>query len=181
MAEIQMFLYYVKKLFAADEFKAAFSAFFGVLYSILCFIFGGDIYLQAVAGVTILWLLDFITGYGHARMNPAIIPESKKVRASLYKLLFYLVLLSAGRICTFFSVTTFVYGLILGGIVYTEVFSIGENIEKMAKLKNVNLPFVALILRILRGRYNEMFEVGKEPAATSEKPKESVGKNESAG
>lgn len=116
----------------------------------------GPVMRPAYGIVIILWLFDTATGYYHARENPAIVPESRRMYHGLVKLCVYYFLLLLGYQCSQIVLTAFLQGIMEAAILLTEGYSILENIEKISALKGFNIPLVKSIMGLLKGKTEEL-------------------------
>lgn len=111
---------------------------------------------RPVYGVMIcLWLVDTITGFYYVWTNPALKPESRKMYHGLVKLAIYLFLLFLGHQCGLVEMTVVIQTIIESFIMLTESYSIIENLDKIAKLKEVNILFLTRIMSAIQGKNAE--------------------------
>jgi phage-related holin len=176
------FIDLLKKLISCSEIKAI-----GGFFLWLIQVFIGDIFAPVLAGVGVLWIIDTLTGFWYVRSNPLITPESRKVYHGCFKFVIYFLLLSAGHQCLLHAWTGFLNGFIQFIIIFTETYSIGENIQKIAKLKGCKITAIDWIMKAVQGRVktevdNFIGGSGKFVAADSETIKKfNEGDGESAG
>lgn len=103
--------------------------------------------------VLFLCTVDFITGYSYARMNPNIIPNSKRLREGIAKLGLYCALLAFGYYCGKVDSMIYLQTAFEVGISTTELYSIFENWEKIYRFKGKELPtIIKWIMGIIRGK-----------------------------
>lgn len=147
--ELQVFKDFFEKLIDNPVIKIP-AGFF--LYTFR-FLFGPV--RAAYGAVAILFIADFITGYAHAWMNPEISPSSQKMFHGLIKLLIYAGLLFVG-----YQVSVVQFGALLQStiemmIVLTEAKSVLENLQKIAKLKGVDIPFLDALVTLVQGKIDK--------------------------
>jgi hypothetical protein len=145
--DVEVLVHYTGRIFEHPAAKLAGGVLVG-LYQ--CFF--GNIAFQAFCAIFIVWMIDFITGYHYARIDPAIRPCSRKWRHGLVKYGIYLILLLAGNQCYFIWGMAFVSGVIQFFIMATEVYSICENVDKISTFRGVPLPFIRQIMKIVEGK-----------------------------
>lgn len=158
MDELNIFLGYGKRLMEAPFWKVVFGLFMGLVQMLF-----GDIMRPVLLSIGFLWFWDAVTGLRYARANPKITPNSRRMRMGVYKLGFYIILVSVGHLCTAHPLTSWLSGIIYGVIMVTEVWSIFENIDDYCRLQGREIKFIRVILNLLRGRIKE--ELGEEIAA----------------
>lgn len=141
MEDLQTIVHCFKRLYEAPVVKLIAGLFLWLLK-----LFFGSSFRPVYSAVILLWLVDFATGYYHARVNPAITPESRRLYHGLVKLAIYLGLLSLGYLCSQAELTTFVRAVIESSIILTEGYSILENLQKIIILKKIDIPGVVPIL-----------------------------------
>lgn len=128
----------------------------------------GPVFRPVYAAVICLWLCDTMTGYYYARTNPDIKPESRRMYHGLVKLAIYLFLLLLGYQCSLVEVTQFIQTVTESFVILTESYSILENLDKIAKLKQIEIPFLNRILSIIQGKLNEAV-IGEDEAISRKK------------
>lgn len=128
----------------------------------------GPVFRPVYAAVICLWLCDTITGYYYARTNPDLKPESRKMYHGLVKLAIYLFLLLLGYQCSLVEITQFIQTIIESFVILTESYSILENLDKIAKLKNVDIPFLNRLISIIQGKLNETV-IGEDESINQKK------------
>ena len=126
----------------------------GFLIGVLRVMYGS--FRPAYGTVMCLWLTDTATGFYHARANPAVIPESRRMYHGLVKLMIYYLLLFLGHQCGQVALTAFLQGIIEGAIMLTEGYSILENIDKICKLKKINIPIIQKILGVTQDKLEDI-------------------------
>jgi phage-related holin len=119
----------------------------------------GPVIRPAYGVVLILWLADTATGYYYAWQNPAIVPESRRMYHGLVKLCVYYFLLFLGYQCGRIFLTAFLQGTIESAIVLTEGYSILENIERIAMLKETEIPLLKSLMKLVKGKITKIEEV----------------------
>jgi len=149
-SELQTFKEFLEKILDNPAIKVS----AGFLLWVLQFLFG-PVFRAAYGTVAILFIADFITGYSYAWMNPEITPESRKMFRGLIKLLIYAGLLFIG-----YQVSTVQFGTLLQStiemmIVFTEAKSVLENLQKIAKFKGVEIPFLDTLLILVQGKIDK--------------------------
>ncbi len=125
----------------------------------------GPVFRPAYSAVILLWLADFATGFYHARANPAVRPDSRRLYHGLVKLGIYLFLLVLGYLCSQTELTVFVRTVIESFIILTESYSILENLQKICALKRLSVPLLDQIMGAIQGRLNEPGGPGNGPRA----------------
>lgn len=148
--ELQVFKDFVEKLLDNPVIKIP-AGFF--LY-VLRFLFG-SVFRAAYGAVAVLFIADFVTGYSYAWMNPEISPDSRKMFHGLIKLLIYAGLLFVGH-----QVSVVQFGALLQStfemmIVLTEAKSVLENLQKIAKFKNVEIPLLDMLIALVQGKIDK--------------------------
>lgn len=148
--ELQVFREFFEKLIDNPVIKIP-AGFF--LY-VLRFLFG-PVFRAAYGAVAVLFIVDFATGYGYAWMNPEISPSSRKMFHGLIKLLIYAGLLFVGH-----QVSVVQFGALLQStfemmIVLTEAKSVLENLQKIAKFKNVEIPLLDMLIALVQGKIDK--------------------------
>lgn len=147
--ELQVFKDFFEKLIDNPVIKIP-AGFF--LYTFR-FLFGPV--RAAYGAVAILFIADFITGYSYAWMNPEINPDSRKMFHGLIKLFIYAGLLFVGH-----QVSVVQFGALLQStfemmIVLTEAKSVLENLQKIAKFKNVEIPLLDILIALVQGKIDK--------------------------
>lgn len=155
--ELQVFKDFFEKLINNPAIKIPAGLFLWVLR----FLFG-PVFRAAYGAVAILFIVDFVTGYGYAWMDPEISPSSRKMFHGLIKLLIYAGLLFVG-----YQVSVVQFGALLQStiemmIVLTEAKSVLENLQKIAKLKGVDIPFLEGLVALVQGKLNEATKGAKK-------------------
>lgn len=151
MSDLESFKHYAEQLLQHPVWKLL----TGLLIAVIKLMYGPAM-RPAYGIVIILWLLDTATGTYHARANPAIVPESRRMYHGLVKLCVYYFLLFLGYQCSQIILTAFLQGIIEGAILLTEGYSILENIEKISVLKGINIPLVKSVMGLLKGKTEEL-------------------------
>lgn len=116
----------------------------------------GSIFRPVYGAIICLWLVDTLTGFYYVWTNPTLKPESRKMYHGLVKLAIYLFLLFLGHQCSLVEMTVFIQPIIESFIMLTESYSIIENLDKIAKLKEVNVLFLTRIMSVIQGKNAEM-------------------------
>ncbi|TCL74254.1 holin family protein [Hydrogenispora ethanolica] len=153
MEDYQTFVHFMRRL---GEFPLA-KIVAGVGLWLLKLLFG-PVFRPVYGTVILLWLADFATGFYHARANPAIVPESRRLYHGLVKLGIYLLLLILGNFCSQTELTIVIQTIIEAFIILTESYSILENIQKICVLKGWPAPLIDQIMKTIRGRLGELEE-----------------------
>jgi phage-related holin len=133
----------------------------GILLWLIKLLFG-SVFRPAYSAVLILWLADTATGSYHAWANPAVKPESRRIYHGLVKLGLYLFLLLVGHQCSLAELTVFAQTVIEGFIIFTESYSILENLQQICALKGVAIPLLDQIMRTIQGRFSESLTRGTD-------------------
>ncbi|TCL76815.1 phage-related holin [Hydrogenispora ethanolica] len=115
----------------------------------------GPVFRPVYGTVILLWLADFGTGFYHARANPAVRPDSRRLYHGLVKLGIYLFLLILGNFCSQTELTAVIRTVIESFIILTESYSILENLQKICVLKNWPAPLLDQIMKTIQGRLND--------------------------
>ena len=155
-----VFIHFLQKLIENPAVKIIAGIFIGLIRLLF-----GSVFRPAYGAVFALWLFDTATGYYHARSNPEIIPESRKMRAGLTKLLIYygLMLLGYQIAQCGYDAAVMIQTVIELAIQITEGKSCLENLRKIGTLKKWPEGIMALInqlLKVFEGKYNEAINVG---------------------
>lgn len=155
--ELQVFKDFFEKLIDNPAIKIP----AGFILWVLRFLFG-PVFRAAYGAVAILFIVDFVTGYGYAWMDPEISPSSRKMFHGLIKLLIYAGLLFVG-----YQVSVVQFGALFQStiemmIVLTEAKSVLENLQKIAKLKGVDIPFLEALVTLVQGKLNEATKGAKK-------------------
>ena len=150
MGDKEVLVYFLQRLAHFPVFKIS----TGILLWLIKLLFG-SIFRPAYSAVLILWLVDTATGFYHARANPAVKPESRRIYHGLVKLGLYLFLLLVGHQCSLAELTVFAQTVIEGFIIFTESYSILENLQRICALKGVAIPLLDQIMKTIQGRFNE--------------------------
>lgn len=156
--EWDIFMHFIQRLAENPAWKLIAGFFVGVLRVM----YGS--FRPAYGTVMYLWLFDTATGFYHARANPAVTPESRRMYHGLVKLMIYYLLLFLGHQCGQIAFTAFLQGVIEGAIILTESYSILENTDKICKLHKLQVPLLQKVLRIMQGKLDEIG--GKEDGKT---------------
>lgn len=151
MNDVETFKHYFEQMLQNPVWKIL----TGLLIAVIKLMYG-PIVRPAYGIVIILWLLDTATGTYHARENPAVVPESRRMYHGLVKLCVYYFLLFLGYQCSQIVLTAFLQGIMEASIILTEGYSILENIEKISALKGINIPLVKSIMGLLKGKTEEL-------------------------
>ncbi len=153
MGDKQIIVHFFEKLFENPIIKGI-AGFFIWLLKIMF----GTVFRQAYGVVAILWIADTITGYYHAWANPKIVPESRRMYHGLVKLSIYYSLLFLGH--QIGKCATEVTGLIQTtfevAIILTEGKSFLENLDKITRLKRMEIPLLKFLLRVVQGKIDAM-------------------------
>ncbi len=145
-----MILYCLKRIYEFPVWKLLAGIFLWILT--LCF----GPFRAAYSAIGIAVVTDFATGYYYARADPNLLPDSRRLYHGLVKIGIYLVLLILAYQCSKVELAYGVQALIEAGIFFTEFISIGENLQKIAKLKGKTWPIVDLVMNVLRGKMQQL-------------------------
>ena len=126
---------------------------FGLLIWGLKLLFG-SVFRPAYGAVIVLWLADTATGFYQARVNPDQKPESRRLYHGLVKLGVYMFLLMLGHQCGLNELTMFIQAVIESFIIFTESYSVLENLQKISTLKGTQIPLLEQIMKIIQGQLN---------------------------
>lgn len=151
MGDKDIVIHFFQRLYEFPVIKVVAGIFLWVLQALY-----GTVFRPAYGIVMLLWIADTATGYYHARANPAIKPESRRMYHGLVKLAIYYGLLFLGHQFSYFSATVFIQSVIETAIILTEGYSVLENLQKIAVLKGVNIPFLDQIMGIVQGKINKI-------------------------
>ncbi len=153
MDDKQIIVHFFEKLFENPVIKGI-AGFFIWLLKLMF----GTVFRPAYGVVAILWIADTITGYYHAWANPKIVPESRRMYHGLVKLSIYYSLLFLGH--QIGKCATEVTGLIQTtfevAIILTEGKSFLENLDKITRLKQMEIPLLKFFLRVVQGKIDAM-------------------------
>ncbi len=115
----------------------------------------GAAFRPVYGAVIFLWLADTASGFYNAWINPAERPNSRRLYHGLVKLGTYLFLLALGYQCSQAELTLFIRAAIEGFILFTESYSILENLQAIGRAKGQELPILDQVMRAIQGRLND--------------------------
>lgn len=153
MNDYEVFIHYLNRLMELPVIKIIAGIFIWLLK--FCF---GSTFNPAYSTIFYFWIVDTGTGYYHARKNPEVKPESRKMYHGLFKLAIYFFLLSAAfRIgqCGINLITS-VQTILEVSIILTELKSIIENGQKIAALKKRKIFLLDLLATVFEGKLNQL-------------------------
>ena len=143
---VQLFGHFIRRLVNFPAVKILTGIFIWLLKILF-----GSVLRPAYGAVIILWMVDTATGFYHARVNPKIKPSSKRMRRGLVKLGLYLFLLVLGHQCSLVEMTACIQAIIESFIILTESYSVMENLEKIARLKGVEITWLERLMKVIQG------------------------------
>lgn len=143
---VEIFLHFIKRLYENPVVKVI-TGFFILAVKLLF----GTVFRPVYGAVIILWLVDLATGVYYARVNKEEI-ESRRLRRSVVKLFLYLGLLALGYQASLAELTMFIQTTVEGFIIFTEFYSILENIQKIKQLKGKKSLLLDHLMTVIQGR-----------------------------
>ena len=154
--DIDVFKHFFQKLFEYPAIKIL-AGFFVWFWQALF----GTVFRPAYGIVGLMWLIDTMTGYYHAWVNPTIRPDSRRMYHGLVKVSIYYFLLMLGYQMSRpgFEAIIAVQTLFEVAIMATEGKSIFENLKKIGTLKKWRPELMAIIdwvLAIFEGKLSEI-------------------------
>lgn len=153
MNDLEVFTHFFRRLAEFPVVKITTGIFIWLMHLLF-----GTVFRPAYGIVALLWIIDTITGYGYAWMNPAIRPESRRMYHGLVKLCIYYFLMFLGyqMARTGFEMIIMIQITIEIAIIITEGKSVLENIKKIKDFKGWNIPLIDLLLKVFEGKINQL-------------------------
>jgi hypothetical protein len=150
-SDFDVIVHFFKRLGEFPAWKIMAGIFLWILHALF-----GEAFRAAYGAIITLCLFDMITGYYHAWANPTIKPESRRLYHGLVKWAIYGILLIIGYQCSRIEFAAFIQGIIESSIIFTEAYSILENIQKIAVLHGAEIPILSGIMKIIQGKLDHL-------------------------